>query len=130
MHTLGGLVAVVDDDAAMRMSIERLLRASGYTIAAFASAEAFLRSRIADRAIGVVLDIHLGGMSGIEMRRGLVDAGATIPVIFITAFDDEATRKEALALGYVDYLQKPFEASRLINALERGCKSLIDARRS
>ena len=70
-----------------------------------------------------MLDIHLGGISGLELRRRLRDAGATIPVVFITAFDDEATRREADALGYVDYLQKPFEASRLIGALERGAKS-------
>ena len=123
MHTSGGLVAVVDDDAAMRTSVERLLRASGYTTNAFASAEEFLKSGIVGRAIGLVLDIHLGGMSGLELRRRLRDAGATIPVVFITAFDDEATRREADALGYVDYLQKPFEASRLIGALERGGKS-------
>ena len=123
MHTTAGLVAVVDDDAAMRTSVERLLRASGYTTNAFASAEEFLRSGIVDRAIGLVLDIHLGGMSGLELRRRLRDAGATIPVVFITAFDDEATRREADALGYVDYLQKPFEASRLIGALERGGRS-------
>ena len=91
MHTPAGLVAVVDDDAAMRTSVERLLRASGYTTNAFASAEAFLRSGIVDSAIGLVLDVHLGGMSGLELRRRLLDSGATIPVVFITAFDDEAT---------------------------------------
>lgn len=123
MHKTAGLVAVVDDDAAMRTSLERLLGASGYTTTGFASAEQFLNSGIADRAIGLVLDIHLGGMSGIELRRRLLAAGATIPVVFITAFDDEATRREADALGYVDYLQKPFEASRLLGALERGGKS-------
>ena len=122
MHTPAGLVAVVDDDAAMRTSVERLLRASGYTTNAFASAEEFLRSGIVDSAIGLVLDIHLGGMSGLELRRRLLDAGATIPVVFITAFDDEATRREAGALGCADYLQKPFEASRLIGALERGVR--------
>ena len=120
MHTTAGLVAVVDDDAAMRTSVERLLQASGYTTNAFASAEAFLRSGIANSAIGLVLDVHLGGMSGLELRRRLLDSGATIPVVFITAFDDEATRREADVLGYVAYLRKPFEASRLIGALERG----------
>ncbi len=123
-----GLVAVVDDDAAMRTSVERLLQASGYTTNAFASAEEFLRSGIVDSAIGLVLDIHLGGMSGLELRRRLRDSGETIPVVFITAFDDEATRREADALGYVDYLQKPFEASRLIGALERGGE-VVNARR-
>ena len=73
MHTNAGLVAVVDDDAAMRTSLERLLRASGYTTTAFASAEQFLSSRVADSAVGLVLDIHLGGMSGIELRRRHLD---------------------------------------------------------
>ena len=122
MHTPAGLVAIVEDDAAMRKSLERLLRASGYTTTAFASAEDFLRSGIAGNAIGLVLDIHLGTMSGIELRRRLLASGTTTPVVFITAFDDEATRREALTLGYLDYLQKPFEASRLIGALERGRK--------
>jgi FixJ family two-component response regulator len=122
MHTTAGLVAVVDDDAAMRKSIERLLRASGYTTTAFASAEEFLESGIVDSAIGLVLDIHLGGMSGIELRRCLSAARSTIPVVFITAYDDEATRVEALASGCVDYLQKPFDANRLTEALKRGMR--------
>ena len=119
MHTTGGLVAVVEDDPAMRKSIERLLCASGYTASTFASAEEFLQSAIVDRPVCLVLDIHLGGMSGIELRRRLSGARATIPVVFITAYDDEATRSEALAAGCVDYLKKPFDASRLTDALER-----------
>jgi FixJ family two-component response regulator len=123
MHTTAGMVAIVEDDAAMRKSIERLLQASGYATAAFASAEEFLQSAIVDGATGLVLDIHLGGMSGIELRRRLHTARSKVPVVFITAHDDEATRAEAIALGCVDYLQKPFEASRLTDALERGMTS-------
>ena len=122
MHTTKGLVAIVDDDAAMRASLVRLLRASGYTTTAFASAEEFLQSADVGSAVGLVLDIHLGGMSGIELRRYLLAARSTIPVVFITGRDDEATRVEAFAVGCVDYLQKPFESSRLISALERGRK--------
>jgi FixJ family two-component response regulator len=122
MHTTAGLVAIVEDDAATRESLVRLLRASGYTATAFASAEEFLQSAIVGSAVGLVLDIHLGGMSGIELRRYLSAARSTIPVVFITAHDDEATRVEAFAVGCVDYLQKPFDASRLISALERGRK--------
>ena len=122
MHTTAGLVAIVEDDAATRESLVRLLRASGYTTTAFASAEEFLQSAIVGSAVGLVLDIHLGGMSGIELRRYLLSARSTIPVVFITARDDEATRVEAVAVGCVDYLQKPFESSRLISALERGRK--------
>jgi FixJ family two-component response regulator len=104
----------------MRRSIERLLQANGYVTAAFASAEEFLQASITESALGLVLDIHLNGMSGLELRRWLSTTGATLPVVFITAHDSEATRRDALSLGCVDYLQKPFEARRLVDALERG----------
>jgi FixJ family two-component response regulator len=119
MHTTAGVVAVVEDDAAMRKSIERYLRASDYETISFASAEDFLKSSNVGNAVGLVLDIHLPGISGIELRRRLLEAGSTLPVVFITAYDDEATRAEALALGCLDYLQKPFDAERLITALQR-----------
>jgi FixJ family two-component response regulator len=120
MQTTLGLVAIVEDDAPMRRSIERLLRASGLATAAFASAEEFLHSGLAGQALGLVLDIHLPGMSGIELRRRLLADGAKVPVVFITAFDDEATRDEALAAGCVACLHKPFEAHQLIEALQQG----------
>ena len=99
------------------------MRASNYSTAAFASAEEFLHSGIAERALGLVLDIHLPGMSGLDLRRRLLADGSKLPVVFITAFDDEATRAEALAAGCVDCLQKPFEAHRLTEALQRGTRS-------
>ena len=123
MPTTLGTVAIVEDDAAMRKSLERLLQASGYDTVAFATAEEFLQRALVDRLFGLVLDIHLGGMSGIELRRRLSAAKSTLPVVFITAYDDDATRREALAAGCVDYLQKPFNANRLTEALERGRKS-------
>jgi FixJ family two-component response regulator len=119
MRSTAGLVAIVDDDASMRKSIERLLQAKGYATLAFASAEALLRSGAAGEAFGLVLDIHLGGMSGIELRRRLAAAGSTIPVVFITAYDDDKIRDEALAAGCVDYFRKPFDTNLLIAALER-----------
>jgi FixJ family two-component response regulator len=123
MHATMGLVAIVDDDASMRTSLERLLQAQHYATVAFASADELVRSGVVDSAIGLVLDIHLGGMSGIELRRRLGAAVSTTPVVFITAYDDDKTRDEALAAGCVDYLRKPFDASRLIAALERGRES-------
>jgi FixJ family two-component response regulator len=120
MQTYSAVVAIVEDDPAMRKSIERLLQANGYATAAFASAEEFLQASIVESALGLVLDIHLNGMSGLELRRRLSITGATLPVVFITAHDSETTRRDALSLGCVDYLQKPFEARRLVDALERG----------
>lgn len=104
----------------MRRSLERLLQANGYATTSFASAEEFLRAGVDENAVGLVLDIHLGGMSGIELRRRLSVDGSTLPVVFITAYDEESTQREARAVGCVDYMQKPFDARRLIDALERG----------
>jgi FixJ family two-component response regulator len=113
------MVAIVEDDPAMRKSLERLLRANGYTTTALSSAEDFLQSGVGDHAVALILDIHLGGMSGIELRRRLLSAGSQLPVIFITAYEDQAIRAEAHATGCVDFLTKPFEPSRLMDALER-----------
>ena len=118
MHTIAGVVAVVEDDPGMRKSIERLLRASGYGTEIFTSAEDFVECG-SESAFALVLDIHLPGMSGIELRRRMIAAGSLLPVIFITAFDDATLRVEALASGCIDYLYKPFESHHLIEALEK-----------
>lgn len=123
MHTNAGVVAVVEDDAAMRKSIERLLHANDFETIAFASAEEFLGCPLADGAASLVLDIHLPGMSGIELRRRLMAAGSKLPVIFITGRDDKATHGEALAAGCVAFLQKPFDPCRLTDALQQAMKS-------
>jgi FixJ family two-component response regulator len=117
------LIAVVDDDAATRQSIERLLQARGYKVIAFESAEEFLQSSLIVSVTGLVLDINLGGMSGIELRRRLSASKSRIPVVFITAHDDDTKINEARAVGCIDCLQKPFAAERLTEALERGIKS-------
>lgn len=121
MPTVGAMVAVVEDDVAMRKSIERLLQASGFDTATFACGHDFLNSDAATTASVLVLDIHLDGMSGLELQRRRLAAGSKCPVIFITAYDDEATREQALCLGCMAYLQKPLEAHQLIEALKRGC---------
>jgi FixJ family two-component response regulator len=123
VHTTAGVVAVVEDDAAMRKSIERLLQANDFETIAYASAEEFLGCPLADSAGGLVIDIHLPGISGIELRRRLLAAGSNRPAIFITAHDDKATRAEALAAGCIEFLQKPFDPCRLTEALQRAMKS-------
>jgi FixJ family two-component response regulator len=122
MQATAALIAVVDDDAAMRQSIERLLEARGYRVSKFESAEEFLKSPLIDSTRALVLDIHLNGMSGLELRRRLSTTKWRIPVVFITGYDDDATRREAFAVGCIDWLQKPFASERLLEALERGMK--------
>jgi FixJ family two-component response regulator len=119
MHSKNGVVGIVDDDPATCRSIERLLQASGYATATFASAEAFLDNGVSAVFTGLVVDVQLEGMSGIDLLRHLESLPSTLPVIVITARDRAATRAEAEALGCIDFLQKPFDAGALLRAIER-----------
>ena len=123
MPTVAPMVAIVDDDVAMRKSLERLLQASGFDTTTFACGQDFLDSDAATSANAIVLDIHMKGMSGLELRQRLQASGSTRPVIFITAYDDEATREQAMRLGCTAYLLKPFEGHHLTDALHRGLLS-------
>jgi FixJ family two-component response regulator len=113
------VVAVVEDDPGMLQSIERLLKAYKFETATFSSAEAFLDDAASSVVKCLVLDIDLGGMSGIELRQRLTASGSSLPVIFITAVDDEAIREMAIKSGCVAYLRKPFPGSVLIGAINK-----------
>lgn len=113
------IVAVVDDDPSMLKAAADLLDAHGFIPSLFASAEEFLASGLASKADCLLLDIHLSGLSGIELRQQLKSSGMTLPVIFMTALDDEAIQQQALRAGCVDYLRKPFLSRQLINAIEK-----------
>jgi FixJ family two-component response regulator len=110
-------ITVIEDDPNMLRAIERLLRVKGFEVETFASAEAFLAGT--GVATCLVLDIHLGGMSGIELRRRLQADGSSSSVIFITSSDDENIHKQAVAAGCVACLRKPFLASTLIGAIDK-----------
>jgi FixJ family two-component response regulator len=100
----------------MRRSVERLLNAHGFATEGYSSAESFLDRDDAGEIGCVVLDIHLGGMSGIELQRRLEDIAPKLPVIFMTAVDDASLELEAMHAGCVAYLHKPFPAALLIGA--------------
>lgn len=112
-------VAVVEDDPSVRRSVERLLNANGFATEGHSSAEAFLGRANASGIGCLVLDIHLGGMSGIELWHRLKASGINLSVIFITAVEDEALELEAVKAGCVAYLHKPFPAELLIRAVNR-----------
>ena len=112
-----GLVAIVEDDPIMRRGLKRLLNALGYEAETFESAEAFLLVASESRAKCLVVDIGLPGISGIEMRRRLKDP--RLSIIFMTAADDEYTRRQAMDAGCVAYLQKPFTADVLNEAIRK-----------
>jgi FixJ family two-component response regulator len=111
------IVAVVDDNLAMRNAMARLLSASGYCTELFASGEAFLDAATRSKASCLIVDIQLGDISGVELGRQLATTGFIIPIIFMTAADDETLRSGATQLGCVAYLRKPFPADELIDAI-------------
>jgi len=113
------LVVVVEDDRASQKTIARVLRAGGYEAAIYGSAEQFLSSPPQSPPIVLLLDVHLGGMSGLDLQRRLKNEGSTVPVIIITALDDARSREQAERLGCVAYLRKPCEAETIL-ALLRG----------
>jgi FixJ family two-component response regulator len=111
-------IVVVEDDAGMSKAIARLLRAAGFHPVSFASAEELLQTKAADDASCLVLDIHLPGLSGLELARLLATSGRAKPVIFITGQDEGPLRDEAQRLGCA-YFRKPFEGKALLAAIRR-----------
>ena len=114
-----GLVFVVDDDAGILKGLKRLLKQHGFDSALFDSAEAFENCDDFDAAICIILDVQLNGVSGIEVRYRLIDAGISLPVIYITANDSDAVRAAAIESGCIAYLTKPFSAQSLIEPIAR-----------
>jgi FixJ family two-component response regulator len=108
------LVAVVDDDGSMREAIKGLMRAVGFAVETFPSAEDFLKSADLGRTACLVADANLPGMSGLDLHRHLVAIAIKIPTIVITAYPNEGFRTSALASGVLAYLVKPFVQDDLL----------------
>ncbi|HZN49568.1 MAG TPA: response regulator, partial [Methylomirabilota bacterium] len=100
-------------------ALRRLLAAGGFQVKTFSSAEDFLECSSPRTPGCLVLDVHLGGLSGFELHERLVAAGRRIPVVFITAHDDAATQDRARRAGAVEYLRKPFDDESLIAGINR-----------
>ncbi len=110
-------VAVVDDDEALRRSLSRLLRAAGFQPIVYASGEAFLGDRNQPRFDCLLLDVRMGGMSGIELQKRLADAKSQTPIIFITAHDDPKVREEAIGAGCAGFFSKNDSGDSILSAI-------------
>jgi len=121
------LIAVVDDDQSLRTALVRLVRSLGYDVRAFASAEELLQPGAVSEFACIVTDIHMPGMSGIDLFRHLSHLRCPVPVILITARTEPGLEATAAAIGAVCFLRKPFAASALSECLrkalagEKGC---------
>jgi FixJ family two-component response regulator len=110
-------IAVVDDDESVRESLPDLLRACGYSVTVFSSAEEFLASSFVGKTDCLILDVAMPGMDGLALQQELLRRRHSIPIVFITGNSDERIRVVALAGGAVDCLFKPFSEKALLNAV-------------
>ena len=113
----GVMISIVDDDPSVREATKELLRSLGYSAATFASADEFLGSEQLSQTACLISDIQMPGVSGAELQRRLLADGHKMPIIFITAFPDERTRKRVLGAGAICYLSKPYSEESLIACL-------------
>jgi FixJ family two-component response regulator len=112
-------VFVIDDDVEVRMSIQGLLRAAGLHSEPFGTAEEILRNKAPDGPSCLVLDVSLRGVDGLELQQKLADAGAPIPIIFLTGHGDIPMTVRAIKSGAVEFLTKPFIDQDLLKAIEQ-----------
>ena len=111
------VICVVDDDESVRRSLVRLLRSCGLGVETYESAESYLAAQGGVDFACVILDVHLGKMSGLDLQERIAALPVPPPVIMITAHDDPATRERILRCGATAFLRKPFEASALLSAI-------------
>jgi FixJ family two-component response regulator len=112
-------VFIIDDDADIRASMRRLLKTVGLHAELFATAQDFFQRTMPKGPSCLVLDMRLPGMSGLEVQRNLIEAGANIPIIFITAHGDIPMTVKAMKSGAVEFLTKPFRDQDLLDAIEQ-----------
>jgi FixJ family two-component response regulator len=110
-------IRVVDDDASVLKALGRLLRAAGFAVRTFPSPQVFLNEHDATAPGCVVLDLSMPGLDGLQIQQTLSRLGDGCPIVFITGHGDIASSVSAMKAGAVDFLTKPFDASRLLDAV-------------
>lgn len=122
-----GTVFLVDDEAAQRRAMKRLLGAHELQVRDFESAEAYLASFDPDAPGCLLLDLRMPGVSGLELQQELRRRGAQVPIVFLTGHADVPTSVYSMKQGAVDFLQKPVAEERLLEALDSALE--LDAQR-
>jgi FixJ family two-component response regulator len=123
-----GIVFVVDDDLSVREGLERLLRAVGWKVETFASAQEFLAHRKENIPSCLVLDVGLPGLSGLDLQKRIMEANREIPIVFITGHKDVPTSVRAMKAGAVEFLVKPFSEQDLLDSIQEAIKRDQSAR--
>ena len=112
------MVFVVDDDPSVRKSLTRVMTSAGYTVEAFASAREFLSRERVPGPCCLVLDVRMPGLTGLELQEALADRRHRMPIVFITGHGDISMSVKAMKRGAADFLTKPFDVEKLLEAVE------------
>jgi FixJ family two-component response regulator len=130
MSDPGPVVFVVDDDASVRKSLARLLRAEGYEPETFGSAEEFLQNAPHKGSGCIILDVRMPGKSGMQLQEDLGSASSSLPIIFITGHGSLPMGVHAMKKGAIDFLSKPFDEGQLLDtvrtAIEKSRRAMAD----
>ena len=114
-----GTVYVVDDDEAVRDSLQWLLEGKGFRVRCFDSAESFLSRYDAREVACLIVDIRMGGMTGLELQSRLIEARSPLPIVFITGHGDVPMAVDTMKKGALDFIQKPFDEDALLTLVDR-----------
>jgi FixJ family two-component response regulator len=112
-------IFILDDDPDVRRALKRLLTMAKFRVETFATAEEFLSSGHSRSRGVLILDLRLPGMNGADLQKALADAGSTLPIIFMTAYEDVGVRQEVMDRGAAAFLQKPVDEQTLLAAIQK-----------
>ena len=117
------VISIVDDDKSVREATKSLIRSLGYKAVAFCSAEEFLESTHVTATVCLITDVHMPGLSGVDLQDRLIADGRRMPVIFVTALPDEGLQARVFKSGAVGYLPKPFNEDRFIECIDAALRA-------
>ena len=114
------VISIVDDDESVRTALKSLIDSVGFRAEVFCSGEEFLKSPVVSQTDCLITDVRMPGMTGLELQERLNAAGASVPIVFISAHEDKEARARGLRAGAIDFLQKPFSEESLLGAISAG----------
>ena len=124
------LISVVDDDVSVLRATTLLIESFGLRVAGFESADAFLKSDLLHETSCLIVDVRMPGMSGLQLQSHLATMSRKIPIIFVTAYDDKASRRQALQAGAVAFLGKPFTDEILLQTIGSALRGQLGVRKN
>ena len=117
------MIAIVDDDDVVREAMKSLMRSLGYNASTFGSADEFLKSEQVSKTSCLITDLHMPGLSGLDLQDRLIATGHRFPIIFLTAYSDENVRIRAMKAGAIGFMRKPCSDEHLLGYLNKAFKA-------